>query len=122
MFEEGNRVRVQDVKRKTWNMKGTITSAVFNKGAQTPSSYYVAADEGGEFLRNGKYIRLLEQQSCSQKEDSGCQATDSDKGSLGDEKVDESKERVHRNTRRQVQFTEGAQSTDKVCPKASGSV
>ena len=33
VFEEGDRVRVQDVKRKTWNMKGTITSVVFHKGA-----------------------------------------------------------------------------------------
>ena len=32
VFEEGDRVRVQDVKRKTWNMKGTIMSVVFRKG------------------------------------------------------------------------------------------
>ena len=89
-------------------MNGTITSVVFHIGAQTPSSYYVAADEAGEFLRNGKYIRLLDQQNSSQKEDSGCQAADSNKGSLGDEKVDETKERVHRHTRRQIQFREGA--------------
>ena len=59
-------------------------------------------------MGNGKYVRLLEQQSCSQKEDSGCQAADSDKGSLGEEKVEENKEIVHRHTRRQVQFREGA--------------
>ena len=53
---------------------------------------------------------------------SGYQATDSDMGSLGGEKVDETKDRVHRHTRRQVQFREWAQSTDKVLHKASGSV
>ena len=73
-------------------------------------------------MRNGKYITFIEQQNCSQKEDRGCQATDSDKGSLGDEKVDETKERVHRHTRRQVQFREGAQNIDKVSPKMSDSV
>ena len=73
-------------------------------------------------MRNGKYIRLLEQQNCSQKEGSGYQATDSDNGSLGGEKFDENKDRVHRHTRRQVQFREWAQSTDKVLHKASGSV
>ena len=122
MFEEGDRVRVQDVKRKTWYMKGTITSVIFHEGAQTPSSYYIAADEGGEFLRNGKYIRLLEQQACSQKEDSDYQAAGLDKGSLGDEKVDDSEGRVHRHTRRQVQFREQAKSTDKVLPNVSCSV
>ena len=116
MFEVGDRVRVQDVKRKTWNMKGTIVSVVFHEGAKTPSSYYIAADEGGEFLRNGKYIRLLEEQACTQKEDSDYQAADLDKGPLGDENVDESEGRVHRHTRKQVQFREQAKSTDKVPP------
>ena len=36
VFEKGDRVRVQDVKRKTWNMKGTITSVVFHEGATLP--------------------------------------------------------------------------------------
>ena len=61
VFKKGDRVRVQNVKRKTWNMKGTITSVVYPEGAHYPSSYYISADDGGEFLRNGKYIRLLEQ-------------------------------------------------------------
>ena len=73
-------------------------------------------------MRNGKYIRLLGQQACSQKEDSGYLAADSDKGSLGDEKVNETEGRVHRHTRRQVQFRERAKSTDKVLPNVSGSV
>ena len=66
VFKKGDRVRVQDVKQKTWNMKGTSTSEIFHEGAQTPSLYCILADKGGEFLRNGRYIRLLEQQDCPQ--------------------------------------------------------
>ena len=111
MFRKGDRVRVRDVRKKTWTMKGTITSEVFHKGAQTPSSYYILSDEGGEFLRNGKYIGLIEQQDCSQKECVCLQSdTDSGKGSLGDEKSYETRERVQnldrQRPRRQVQFRE----------------
>ena len=57
-FEKGDRVRLQDIKKKTWDTKGTIVSVEFHEGAQTPSSYHIAADEGGVFLRNGKFIRV----------------------------------------------------------------
>ena len=39
VFRKGDRVRVQDVKRKTWNMKGMITSEVSHEGAHYPLSY-----------------------------------------------------------------------------------
>ena len=54
VFWTGNIVRVQDVKRKTWNIKGTITSVVFHEGAQIPSSYYISAARAeGLFAEGG---------------------------------------------------------------------
>ena len=32
VFKKGNRVRVQDIRNKTWTKKGTVTSEVFHKG------------------------------------------------------------------------------------------
>ena len=110
VFRKGDRVRVQDVKKKTWNMKGTIASAVYHEGAHYPSSYYVAADDGGEFLRNGKYIRLLEQQSGPQQGSVGLQS-DSGTDSLEGGEVPETKGHTHR-PRRRVQFREDSIQAD----------
>ena len=63
VFREGDRVRLQDVKTKKWNTKGTVVSEFYHDSAQTPSSYFVDSDEGGTFLRNGKFIRLLNGQN-----------------------------------------------------------
>ena len=115
VFKKGDRVRVQDVRNKTGSIKGTVTSEVFHEGAQTPSSYYILSDAGGQFLRNGKFIRLLEQQSSSQntnEEGVGLQpeSDSGNAGSLGDEESYETRERVHspdrQRPRRQVQFRE----------------
>ena len=70
-------------------------------------------------MKNGKYIRLWEQQSGPQQESVGLQAVNSDTCSLEGEEVPETKGSTQRprRTRRQVQFREGAKSTDKVCPR-----
>ena len=107
IFREGDRVRVQDVKKKTWSMKGTISSAVYHEGAHYPSSYYVAADDGGEFLRNGKYIRLLEQQDGTQQESVGLQP---DSGTDSLEGGEVTKE--YRRPRRKVHFRENSIQAD----------
>ena len=109
-------MRVQDIKKKTWDTKGTIVSVEFHEGAQTPSSYHIDADEGGNFLRNGRFIRLLEEQASSQKEGSDNQDADLDKDSLGDEKAEELEGRVSRHTRKQVQFREQTRRANKAQP------
>ena len=107
IFREGDRVRVQDVKKKTWTMKGTISSAVYHERAHYPSSYYVAADDGGEFLRNGKYIRLLEQQDGTQQESVGLQPDSGTDSLKGGEVTKE-----YRRPRRKVHFRENSIQAD----------
>ena len=63
LFKDGDRVQVQDIKTRKWTTKGTVVSEVYHKGAQAPSLHFVDSDEGGRFLRNGKYIRLLNEQN-----------------------------------------------------------
>ena len=38
-FPEGDRVRIQDPRTKTWHTKGTVTSAISHEGSQSPSTY-----------------------------------------------------------------------------------
>ena len=90
-----------------------MISEVFHEGAQTPSSYYILFDDRGEFLQNGKFMRLLEQQNSSQNEEGVGLQPESDSGnagSLGDEESYETRERVHSPDRQrprcQVQFRE----------------
>ena len=63
LFKKGDRVRVQDIKTRNWTTKGAVVLEVYHEGAQAPLSYFVDSDEGGRFLRNGKYIQLLNGQS-----------------------------------------------------------
>ena len=52
-----------------------MVSEVYHEGAQAPSLYFVDSDEGGRFLRKGKYIRLLNGQS-NELQETETQGTD----------------------------------------------
>ena len=43
-------------------MTGTVTSAIHHEGSESPSTYTVEADSGGNFLRNGKFLRMMSKQ------------------------------------------------------------
>ena len=62
-FVVGDRVRLQNPKSLRWSVTGTVTRTISHQGADRPSSYEVSGDEGGSFLRNGRYMRLREQQA-----------------------------------------------------------
>ena len=66
----GDHVRLQDPKSLRWSVTGVVTKAISHQGADRPTSYEVTADEGGVFLRNGRYLRLREKQSDSENADS----------------------------------------------------
>ena len=63
LFKEGDCVRVKDIKTRKWTTKGTVVSEVYHEGTQAPLLYFIEADEGGQFLRNRKFIRLLNEQN-----------------------------------------------------------
>merc|ERR1711888_247865 len=69
IFAVGDRVRLQDPKSLRWSVTGVVTKAISHQGADRPSSYEVTADEGGIFLRNGRYLRLREQQPDTENAD-----------------------------------------------------
>ena len=61
-FQKGDRVRIQDPRTKTWRRTGTVTSTIHHEGSESPSTYMVEADSGGNFLRNGKFLRMMSKQ------------------------------------------------------------
>ena len=63
-FQKGDRVCIQDPRTKTWRTTGTVASTIHHEGSESPSTYTVEADSGGNFLRNGKFLRMMSKQSC----------------------------------------------------------
>ena len=61
-FQKGDRDRIQDPRTKTWRMTGTVTSTIHHEGSESPSTYTVEADSGRNFLRNGRFLRMLSKQ------------------------------------------------------------
>ena len=68
-FVVGDHVRLQDPKTLRWSVIGVVTKAISHQGATQPSSYEVTADQGGVFLRNGRYLKLREQQPDTENDD-----------------------------------------------------
>ena len=66
-FLPGDRVQIQDPKTLRWSVTGVVTKAIYHQGASQPSSYEITIDSGGSFLRNGKFLRLHEEQNIPEK-------------------------------------------------------
>ena len=63
-FLPGERVRIQDPKTLKWSVTGVVTKAIYHQGGSQPSSYEVTTDNSSSsFLRNGKFLRLREEQN-----------------------------------------------------------
>ena len=56
-FKEGDLVRVQDPKSGVWNIKGEIQE-VREHQVGGSKSYMIAGENGGQYLRNGRYVKL----------------------------------------------------------------
>ena len=87
IFVIGDRVRLQNPKSLRWSVTGIVTKTISHQGADRPSSYEVTADEGGTFLRNGRYLRLREQQPDTENAEEDSREADTEP----DNKKDESK-------------------------------
>ena len=56
-YEKGDAVRVQDQKSGQWSVKGVVTE-VFEHDDSSSKTYQVSTENGGVYLRNGRFIKL----------------------------------------------------------------
>ena len=85
-FIIGDRVRLQDPKSLRWSVTGIVTKTISHQGSDRPSSYEVIADnDGGTFLRNGRFLRLREQQPSTENADTDSREVDTEPDNTEDE-------------------------------------
>ena len=85
-FMIGDRVRLQDPKSLRWSVTGIVTKTISHQGSDRPSSYEVIADnDGGTFLRNGRFLRLREQQPSTENADTDSREVDTEPDNTEDE-------------------------------------
>ena len=56
-FKEGDQIRAQDPKTGVWNLKGEIKE-IREHQVGGAKSYVIEGENGGQYLRNGRYIKL----------------------------------------------------------------
>ena len=56
-FEVGDQVRVQNALTGRWLVKGTIGEVIDHDGGES-KSYKVVTEEGSEYHRNGRFIKI----------------------------------------------------------------
>ena len=78
IFVIGDRVRLQNPKSLRWSVTGIVTKTISHQGSDRPSSYEVSADDGGTFLRNGRFLRLREQQPSTENADTDNKEVDTE--------------------------------------------
>ena len=55
-FKRGDKVRVQNSRTGEWDLKGEVSDVISHDGGSL--TYSVIGDEGGTYLRNGRFIKL----------------------------------------------------------------
>ena len=55
-FQKGDKVYIQDPSSKQWTKEGEVSHVRKYNGK--PRSYIVTGSDGGEYLRNGRYLHL----------------------------------------------------------------
>ena len=55
-YHIGDRVLIQSIKTKLWDMKGTVTDSRPASVGSSPRSFIVEGDLGGTYLQNARYL------------------------------------------------------------------
>ena len=56
-YNKGDQVRVQNQQTGQWSVKGTVTEVIEHDDSSS-KTYQVSTEEGGTYLRNGRFIKL----------------------------------------------------------------
>ena len=56
-YQVGDKVRVQNQLTGQWSIKGSVSEVIEHDGG-TSKTYMVLTEEGADYLRNGRYIKL----------------------------------------------------------------
>ena len=57
VYEVGDAVRVQDTHSGQWSLKGVVSEVIHHD--DSPSRMYqVTSEDGGTYLRNGRFVKL----------------------------------------------------------------
>ena len=56
-YKKGDAVRVQDQQSGQWSVKGVVTEVIEHDDSSS-KTYQVSTENGGVYLRNGRFIKL----------------------------------------------------------------
>ena len=56
-YKVGDQVRVQNQQTGQWSVKGTVSEVIEHNDGNS-KTYQVSTEEGGTYLRNGRFIKL----------------------------------------------------------------